>query len=148
MPFRNGNLATAAIEKRPVFDYQTLREYVAGYFCRTAEDNFGSVDLPFNGPVYFRHRHVDNCVNEVCAGADDESSIRGIHLSGKVSVDPQRRLERNFTGKLNHITDETQPIVLWNIDALVPLSCCRNCLSAHRVVPLCLFVKLFSVTLR
>jgi len=63
--------------------------------------------------------------------------VRRIHLAAEVAVNPQRSFERDFTGKLDHITDETKPIVLWNVHALVSLSGCRNCLSAHGIYSLC-----------
>jgi hypothetical protein len=147
-PLRNGNLATAAIEKRSVFDDQTFRRHIASYFCGTAENNFPRVDLTFDGPIYFSHGDVDDCLADDCAGAHDQRAVRRNHLSRKVSVDSQRGPKGYFTRKLNDITNETQPIVLWNIDALVSLPGCRNCLSAHCVVPLCWFLIDLAATLR
>jgi hypothetical protein len=61
-----------------------------------------------------------------------------------VTIDSQHRLETDFTGEVDDVANETQPIIFVRVGAvavnerrLATIVSARNCLSSHAAAPLC-----------
>ena len=103
---------------------------------------FGGANVSLNSPIDLRDSNIDLSFRDLRASADDERSVFGSNVSGKVSVDSQHRFEADLAGEIHHVAHETEPVVFIHVGPIAVNKCrlatfvsARNCLSSHWLLP-------------
>ena len=120
---------------------------MAAYVRGAAEDElFARADVAFHCAVDFCDGYLNYCLRHLRAGAYDQRAVRGNDVAGKVTVDSQHRLETDLAAEVDHVTNETKPVVLVyvcplaiNGRRLAAFVSARNCWSSHAAAPSVLF---------
>ena len=108
--------------------------------CSAAQNEFlAGEDIALDCSVDSCDRHFDHRFRDVSASADNQCPVRRSDIPREVAVNPQHRFEAHFTRKINHVADETEPVVSIDIcpvdvdwSGLAAFVFVCNCLSHSR----------------